>query len=133
LKKAAEVIPDTNVLLRYLLNDVPEQYAAAETFFERVRAGQQRAIILEAVLIECVYILTRQYNATRSDAAAALIGLLQYKGIANPDKGVLIDALDRFAATKLDPVDCLLLARAVQGGLNIFTFDKELAKAVERS
>ena len=34
---SGSVLPDTNVVLRYLLKDVPEQYAQAEKFFEGVR------------------------------------------------------------------------------------------------
>lgn len=129
MSRKVEVLPDTNVVLRYLLRDVAEQFALAEPFFEQVRIGRERAIILEGVLVECVYVLTKQYQVSRSAAATALIGLLQYKGVVNQDKDVLVDALNRFSSTKLDPVDCILLAKAEHGTLRIFSFDKELCQA----
>jgi predicted nucleic-acid-binding protein len=55
--RSASVLPDTNVVLRYLLKDVPDQFARAEQFFEEVRTGKTKAVMLESVLVECVYIL----------------------------------------------------------------------------
>lgn len=130
MTKSSEALPDTNYILRYLLRDIPEQFSVVEPFFELVRVGRERAVILEGVLVECIYILTKQYQVSRSAAAAALTGLLQYKGVTNQDKSLLVNALNRYSATKLDPVDCILLARAAAGSLRIFSFDKALCKAV---
>jgi len=130
LAKNTEVLPDTNFILRYLLRDIPEQFAVVEPLFEKVRVGRERAVILEGVLIECIYILTKHYQVSRCDTAAALTGLLQYKGVTNQDKSLLVDALNRYSTTKLDPVDCILLARAEAASLRLLSFDKELCKNI---
>lgn len=130
MARSADVLPDTNAILRYLLRDNAGQFALAEEFFEQVRIGRERALILEGVLVECIYVLVKHYQVSRGDTAAALIGLLQYKGVSNQDKDILIDALNRFAATKLDPVDCILLARSEGGNLRVFSFDKALCKSL---
>lgn len=132
MAKKVEVLPDTNVVLRYLLRDDPEQFAATEVFFEQVRTGAERAVILEGVLIECLYVLMKRYRVSRGDAAAALSGLLTYRGIVNHGKAWLIDALNLFAATNFDPVDCLLLAKAKSDGMRVFSFDKALNKAAAK-
>src|ERR1039458_7197701 len=89
MPKSVELLPDTNVVLRYLLRDIPEQFSQAADFFEQVRSGGEKMVILESVLVECVYILTRYYNVPRKEAAQALAGLLQYKGVVNRDKATL--------------------------------------------
>lgn len=127
MKKPA-VLPDTNYLLRYLLRDIEEQFTVANTFFESVRTGSTAVIIAESVLVECLYILTKYYQVTRADSAVHLAALLQYKGIINRDKEIFLRSLDLFAATRLDPVDCLLAARAAVAGNPVRTFDKELNK-----
>lgn len=129
MNKKNDFLPDTNTVLRYLLNDIPEQFARSEVFFEKVRNGKVRAVILESVLVECLYILTKYYKVSRDDAARTLTGLLCYKGTTNPDKTVLTEALRNFASTDLDPVDCLLLAHTRAHGLQLFSFDKKLNKA----
>ena len=123
---SGSVLPDTNVILRYLLKDVPEQYAQVEKFFEAVRIGKTKAVILESVLAECVYILLKFYRVPKQMAVESLIGLLQYKGMANKDKAELVDALQTFAHQAMDIVDCLLLAKARHGKGRLLSFDKDL-------
>ena len=122
------VIPDTNVILRYLLRDVPDQFAEAARFFEEVRNGEQRAEILEGVLVECVYVLMKFYHVPRQETVAGLSGLLRYKGIVNEDKEELLAALALFAKENIALVDCIVIARGRQGQAEIFSFDRKLNK-----
>jgi predicted nucleic-acid-binding protein len=131
--RSARVLPDTNVVLRYLLKDVPEQYGRAEKFFEDVRTGKATAVILESVLVECVYILLKFYNVPKRQVAESLIGLLQYKGMANRDKTELVVALQMFAQQSVDIVDCVLLAKARHGTGRLLSFDKDLNKLTQIS
>lgn len=124
-------VPDTNVVLRYLLRDVPESFAEAERYFEKVRAGKEKALLLESVIAESVYVLTKSYGVPKAGAVSALSGLLHYKGVVNEDRAVLIDALDLFGSQNLDLVDCLVLAKAKAVGARVVTFDKALAKAAK--
>jgi predicted nucleic-acid-binding protein len=126
--RSASVLPDTNVVLRYLLKDVPDQYGRAEKFFEDVRTGKAKAVILESVLVECVYILLKFYKVPKRQVAESLIGLLQYKGMANRDKADLVAALQTFAQQSIDIVDCVLLAKARHGTGRLLSFDKDLNK-----
>ncbi len=133
MPKSGNILPDTNVVLRYLLRDDAVQFAKAEEFFENVRVGKERAAILESVLVECVYILIKFYKVPKREAADILVGLLQYKGIANRDKKTLIEALRIFAEQNLDIVDCILLTRAKQGKERLFSFDATLNNPHARS
>ena len=126
MKKSAVVLPDTNVILRYLLNDVPDQYQESAVFFEKVRIGSAQIELLECVIVEAVYILTKFYKVPRGDAAASLQGILHYKGAANADKEQLLVSLTLYAASSLDIVDCVLAVKAREREL--FTFDKKLKK-----
>jgi predicted nucleic-acid-binding protein len=130
--KYVETLPDTNVVLRYLLHDDAVQYEKAAEFFERVRVGNEKAIIIESVLVECVYILMKFYKVPKREVADTLTKLLQYKGIANGDRKTLADALRLFAEQNLDIVDCILLAKAKQGKGRLFSFDKALNKLYEQ-
>ena len=129
MPKSADMLPDTNVVLRYLLRDIPEQFTQAADFFEQVRTGRKKMVFLESVLVECVYILTRYYNVPRKEAAKALAGLMQYKGVVNRDKTALSAALALYGENNLDPVDCVLLAKARHNAMQVFSFDKTLIKA----
>ena len=126
MSKAKVVLPDTNAILRYLLRDHEEHYVRASEFFEEVRENRRQAVLLEGVLVECIYVLTKFYKVPRADAAGQLHGLLQYRGICNPDRPELLAALKRYAATKLDIVDCILLAKGAAEDTELFSFDTHL-------
>jgi predicted nucleic-acid-binding protein len=120
-------LPDTNTILRYLLKDHEDLHSKAAAFFEDVRTGKENALILESVVVECVYVLTKYYRVPRGETAAILSRLLGYKGVANSDRKELTDALTVFSESKMDIVDCVLFAKARNYGLILYTFDKELA------
>ncbi|NTU42457.1 MAG: type II toxin-antitoxin system VapC family toxin [Nitrospirales bacterium] len=133
MKKPARSLPDTNTIIRYLVGDDPALYEKAKEFFDKVKNGEERAVILESVIAECIYVLTKIYQVPRATAAGSLIDILHYPGIVNEDQLELIRALSLFSEKSLDIVDCILYAKAVAGGDYLFTFDEALNKLVRRS
>ncbi len=127
MKKPRSKLPDTNTILRYLLRDHEDLYTKAAVFLEDVLIGKEKAIILESVLVECVYVLTKFYKVPRAEAADILIRLLGYKGIINDDIQELSESLAMFAESTIDIVDCLLFIKARNYDFSLFTFDKKLA------
>ncbi|MDY0384827.1 MAG: PIN domain-containing protein [Geobacter sp.] len=130
--KKPVALPDTNYILRYLLRDDAKQFLETNAFFEQVRTGKERALVLESVITECLYVLTKHYQVPRAAAAESLLGMLTYKGISNPDRDRLASALGIFMKTTLDPVDCLLAATVRQGQHRLMTFDKALVKQCQK-
>jgi len=128
----ASSLPDTNAVLRYLLRDVPEQYQPAEQYFESVRTGAEKAHLLDSVLAECIYVLTKYYKVPKQEAADSLSALLRYKGFVNHDKDALLEALSLFATESVDMVDCVLAATARHGNMKIFSFDQKLNKLLAK-
>jgi predicted nucleic-acid-binding protein len=103
-------------------------FVQARDFFDSVRKGSQQAILLESVIAECIYVLTKIYKVPRAEAALVLIDMLQYRGIANADRAELVSALNIYREKNIDIVDALLCARTEGTSLTLFTFDKELQK-----
>ena len=119
---------DANLILRYLLRDDETLFQKASEVLDKVRIGKEKAVILESVLAECVYVLLKIYGVDRSTVADKLGGLLHYKGVANTDKKDLIDSLSLFAQTRLSFVDCLLCAKSKNNAMPLVTFDAELER-----
>ncbi len=133
VKKPARSLPDTNIIIRYLIADDRAMHEKAKDFFDRVKNGAVKAVILESVIAECVYVLTKIYRVPRDRAAGSLIDVLHYKGIANDDRQELIMALSMFSEQRLDIVDCILLARTRSDADHLVTFDAELNKLSRRT
>jgi predicted nucleic acid-binding protein len=132
VKKPARSLPDTNIIVRYLVADDNALYVKARELFDTVKHGGVKAIILESVIAECIYVLTKIYKVPRDRAAESLIDILHYKGIANDDRHALIKALTLFSEKGLAIVDCILCAKATSAGDHLFTLDTDLSKLAMR-
>lgn len=121
-------LPDTNTILHYLLWDQPVLAEEASRFWEDVREGRKKALLLESVLMECVYVLQRFYKVPRPEIAEQLQGLLAYEGIKDSGQG----ALQNYTSYSLDFVDCLLMEYQKQGKGAVFSFDGKLNKKIDR-
>ncbi len=128
MKKHKPLVLDTNVILRYLLRDHEEMFRAASEVLENVRVGIQKAEVLDCVLAECVYVLTKFYEVPRSEAAEKLQEVLLYKGISNGNRETLINALHLYKKKNVDIVDCLVHQYAKDREMSVFSFDRDLNK-----
>ncbi|MDO8282770.1 MAG: PIN domain-containing protein [Thermodesulfovibrionia bacterium] len=133
MKRPARSLPDTNTIVRYLIKDDAALYAKAKDFFDKVKNGSEKAVILESIVAECIYVLTKIYKVPKEMAAGRLIDILRYKGIANSDQKELIHALTLYSEQNLDIVDCILCVKASGSGGHLFSFDEKLNKIARRA
>jgi predicted nucleic acid-binding protein len=125
-------IVDANVVLRYLLRDDEELFKKSFALLESVKIGKETIEITESALTECVYVLLKVYKVERVVVAEKLGELFSYKGIGNPNRDDLIDALRIFGGTQLSIVDCILCAKAINHAMILFTFDEELSNVYKK-
>jgi predicted nucleic-acid-binding protein len=124
---------DTNITLRLLLHDVPEQHNRVLALIDNSKSGSLG--IADAVFFECVWILSgKQYNFERE-----LIGklLLQVVGIpqVNCNRVMLEKAVPLYVKhKKISFVDvCLAVYAELNDAMPLLTFDKKLASALPKS
>lgn len=109
---------DANILMRYLLNDIPEQTDIAA---EIIADGAQ---IYPEIIPEAVYVLSKIYEIPRKAVSDTLIAILD--DISVERKEQIKKTLKLFRETKLDYIDCLHLAGYSLSGEDFFSFDKKL-------
>jgi predicted nucleic-acid-binding protein len=116
---------DTNILLRLLLNDVPEQHIAAK---ELLQQSPNQIAVADTAVIELVFVLERHYSFSRSQIAEAIDGLIGLKEISC-SRVLLENALPLFIEhTGLSFEDCCLSTYAkLNEAEPLWTFDKKLA------
>jgi predicted nucleic-acid-binding protein len=122
---------DANAILRYLLSDHPEHFQKAAQFMGQVKLGEVAAFIPEGVLVECVYVLLKYYKVPRSEIARSLENILNYKGIINDNRSMLIKGLRLFQEKNVDIVDALVHTISRENNWLVFTFDKDLERLGE--
>ena len=115
---------DTNVVLRYLLRDNEAQAQIAKDLIE---GG---AFLLPEVLMETSHVLRTFYEVDRQKISTQLLIVLDW--VEMEHKAVMIRAVEIFAETKLDFVDCILAAYHELENIDVFTFDKKLNNVLKR-
>lgn len=121
---------DTNIILRFLLKDVSVQAKKAKEYFYQAKKEKIKLILIAEVVLEAVYVLEKSYHVPRVKISELLSSLIKSKYLETEKKEILIAVLQRFWQTKLDFVDLLLLEQSRSVTAQIFTFDKDLKKAV---
>ena len=118
---------DTNLIVRYLVQDHEKHAKAAGKLFDACDRGDVVIVVLPAVLAECVFVLESFYEHPRGDIASALGRLLSSPGV-EIDAAIHLDALDRYRKTKVHFVDCLIAATAATEDMSVASFDQDFRK-----
>jgi predicted nucleic-acid-binding protein len=120
---------DTNVLVRYIVQDDPEQSAKATQVIESLSATSPGFIAMVSV-VELVWVLQSCYASTKGEIVQVLDTLLRTKELAVESAEIVWQALRRFTDTSADFADCLIERCAHAAGCDhTITFDKKAAKA----
>jgi predicted nucleic acid-binding protein len=118
---------DTNLIVRYLVQDHEKHAKAAGKLFDACDRGDVVIVVLPAVLAECVFLLESFYEHPRGDIASALGRLISSPGV-EIDAAINLDALDRYRKTKVHFVDCLIAATAATENMPVASFDQDFRK-----
>jgi len=118
---------DTNVVLRYLLNDHQRFSPKAKSFMQEISKGLKKAEIPAVVIVECIYVLEKFYIVPRDEIVDTIGSILSLKGIVNSDKSEILEAMLNYKDTHIDIVDCILAACSAPDRI-VVSFDKDFEK-----
>jgi predicted nucleic acid-binding protein len=114
---------DTNVLIRHLTGDPPEMAARATAAL----ASDERWLLADLVLAECVYVLESFYEVGRDRVAELMRATLAHPTIETVDPLLLLRALEVYELDHLDFADAYLVAQAEATGVGeVLTFDRDV-------
>jgi len=121
-------IVDTNLIVRYLVQDHEKHAKAAGRLFDACDRGDVVIVVLPAVLAECVFVLESFYKHPRGDIASALGRLISSPCVEIDGAAIHLDTLDRYRKTKVHFVDCLIAATAATENMPVASFDQDFRK-----
>ena len=119
---------DTNLIVRYLVQDNEKHAKAAGRLFDACDRGDVVIVVLPVVLAECVFVLESFYRHARGDIASVLGRLISSPGVEIGGATIHLDALDRYRKTKVHFVDCLIAASAATEDIPVASFDQDFQK-----
>ena len=119
---------DTNLIVRYLVQDHEKHAKAAGKLFDACDRGEVVIVMLPTVLAECVFVLESFYEHPRRDIVAALGRLIASPGVEISGVEIHLDALHRYQKTRVHFVDCLIAATSTAQDISVATFDEDFRK-----
>jgi predicted nucleic-acid-binding protein len=120
---------DTNVLVRFLVEDDKAQSAKAARLVERVAARDETLFVSDVVICETVWVLLSAYQVSGAAVGDILGQLFKAKHLSFRDVDGLVRALEAFVAGKGDFADYVIKEHARAAGCDeVATFDRALLK-----
>jgi predicted nucleic-acid-binding protein len=118
---------DTNILVRAVLEDSPEESALAKAFIKKA-CIQKNLFISCFAILEMVWVLKSQ-NRSRSQIAEAIWDLLDSPGIHVGNRTIVSKAVGKYIKGKADFGDYMILSEGELEGANLLvSFDKVFCK-----
>lgn len=120
---------DTNVLVRFLVEDDQRQAVDAAALVECTIAADEVLFISDVVLCEVVWVLAGSYRVSRAQIGTTLRELLRAKHLAFAAPDQLVRALDAFTKGKGDFADYVIREHGRAAGCDaVATFDRALLR-----
>ena len=112
---------DTNVLVRHLTGDPPDQAARATRYLQQA----DELLLPDLILAEVAYVLESYYDVPRSQVAETLRSILAFRAIRVVDGMLLQRAVELYEVHRLDFADAYLVASAERTGIGaVASFDR---------
>jgi predicted nucleic-acid-binding protein len=120
---------DTNVLVRFLVEDDPEQTERARKLLEKAIESGSPCFVSDIVLCELVWVLDRSYKVDRDEIGRVLGRLARARHLAFASMEMFLRALDAYTNGLGGFADYLIREHARANGCEaLTTLDGDLLK-----
>ena len=117
---------DTNVLIRHLTGEPPQQARQATRYLEEA----DQLLLPDLILAEVAYVLESYYEVARLQVAEALRAILSFRAIRVVDSALLYRTVELYEVHRLDFADAYLVASAERTGVGVVaSFDRAIDRA----
>ena len=96
---------DTNIFVRHLTGDDPDQSPRATAYLRRVEKGELRVYTNDTVVFETAFTLERHYKQPKDKIRDAFLPLLELPSIILPGKRSLRKVFDLYVSLNLPFAD----------------------------
>jgi len=132
-ERVREAFIDTNILLRYLLDDIPEQADAVESLLKQALRGEIALKTNGMVIAEIIWTCESYYNLARGEIRNKVLTILNTPGLVVADSDLLAEAIFIYVDKNIDFIDayngCWMKD---QGVTTVYTFDEKHYKRLDR-
>jgi predicted nucleic acid-binding protein len=123
---------DTNLFLRLLLKNHPEQSPIAERIFQKAEEGKLKLWTTDVVISEIVWVLKSFFKQPPFKIQQSVSKVFGITNLSILNKKLLIQALDDFVKKNVDFVDAYNYQLAKLHDRKILSFDEDFDKLGKR-
>ncbi len=120
------IFADTNLFLRFLTNDIPEQADAVESLLHQAAIGKLTLVTNSIVLAEIVWALESFYHLPKTDIKDKVLAILNTSGLEIIEDDLVMQSVSWYAEKNVDFADAFNAAWLLKQGMTIAcTFDRK--------
>ncbi len=119
------VLIDTNIIVRFFVGGNPVHIKKSKDIFSQIENNALKVEILDAVIMECLFVLIKTYQLNPENIMTDLKNILAMSGVVG-DKHISIEALNIMQSRSIDYVDALICAKHKLQGYDKISFDKKV-------
>ena len=130
--RGERILADTNLFLRLLTNDLPEQVDAFVDLLKKAAEGEFEFVTNALVIAEMVWTLESYYQQPKSNIQSQILAILNTPGLEVADSDMVLQATHWYMEKNVDFIDAFNAAwMQGQGIATVCTFDEKHFKRFE--
>ena len=103
--KAEACFADTNLFLRFLTNDLPQQADQVDSLLRRAANGDVKLVTTSLVIAEIVWTLESYYQIPKAEIQDKVLAILNTPGLTVEGADLLLQAAVMYAEKNVDFID----------------------------
>jgi predicted nucleic-acid-binding protein len=116
---------DTNIFIRFLVNDIPQKADGCEKIFKNAVAKKEILIATEMVIAEIIWVLESYYELPHQDVQEKVEKILNTPNLICPHKDLILNALTIYGENNIDYIDAYnALILKDKGIKEVYSYDK---------
>jgi predicted nucleic-acid-binding protein len=120
------IFADTNLFLRYLTNDIPEQANAFEKLLRTALEGDCELVTSTLVMAEIVWTLESHYKISKREIRSKVLAILNTPGLVVEESEVILQAILWYVDKNVDFIDAFNAAWMLEHGIAVVsTYDRK--------
>lgn len=120
---------DTNIILRFILQDHPIYSPKAESIFNKIDNKEVKVCLSWLVIFEIVFVLQNSHNLKREDITQKLLPILSLENVIFEQKQLLNLTFEYYISKKISLADAYHIALMNKKKVTeIYSFDRDFDK-----
>ena len=116
---------DTNIFIRFLVNDIPQKADACEKIFKNAVAKKETLFTTEMVIAEIIWVLESYYELSQQEVQEKVEKILNTPNLICPHKDLILNALIICGEKNIDYIDAYnALILKNKGITELYSYDK---------